>query len=364
MGSTKLEQNIERLIPYANIDTIVKVIDFGDGISSNIIDLLLENGANIKLVIERMDYEDIISNLEILLKYSDIKFVAESLYNIHRIEIVDVLKESPTIKSICNGNINDEIRFLLDCGIDADIVLKIAPDRYVISHFETFMKAGADMSNFIVCRMHQYEIVSILPYVKDNPKYLNLATERLYGEDITKNFDFLLKHGADVNAIVRKIGNKDLLTENFDLLIKKGANINLLCDNLYSSEVISRLDFFLEHGVDTKTLFSNMSWENIFKNLEVFSRYGISINEIVRKKDSLNLIKYLDVLLEYGASPNIIIFYMSPKEIIDHLDLLLKYGASKEKIAQIISGEYLIEYLDVFLEHGFGAKLIAKHLKS
>ena len=288
LESEDIISKLDVLLRYsADIDNIVKNIDSKD-INTNL-DAFLKYHADIDLVVGRMEPRDIVYKLDFLFDHGA---------NIDVNELVSKLGSYDILQNLDT---------LLKNGADIDVdQMRYRFSYYTHFNLDDLLRRGADINNVV--------------------NYMN-------SNYIAADLEYLYKNGADINNIVKNMDPNDIVWK-LDYLNKNGANIdvNELVSKLDSTYVFRRMDFLLSHGADIDIIVKNMDPKNIARNLDYLNKNGanIDINQLVSnlRQEDITKNKNLNILLQHGADVNNIIKRMDKKDIEDNIDLLREYGAN------------------------------------
>ena len=288
LESEDIISKLDVLLRYsADIDNIVKNIDSKD-INTNL-DAFLKYHADIDLVVGRMEPRDIVYKLDFLFDHGA---------NIDVNELVSKLGSYDILQNLDT---------LLKNGADIDVdQMRYRFSYYAHFNLDDLLRRGADINNVV--------------------NYMN-------SNYIAADLEYLYKNGADINNIVNNMNPNDIVWKLEDLN-KNGANIdvNELVSKLDSTYVFRRMDFLLSHGADIDIIVKNMDPKNIARNLDYLNKNGanIDINQLVSnlRQEDITKNKNLNILLQHGADVNLITEKLSKKDIEDNIDLLRKYGAN------------------------------------
>ena len=287
LESEDIISKLDVLLRYsADIDNIVKNIDSKD-INTNL-DAFLKYHADIDLVVGRMEPRDIVYKLDFLFDHGA---------NIDVNELVSKLGSYDILQNLDT---------LLKNGADIDVdQMRYRFSYYAHFNLDDLLRRGADINNVV--------------------NYMN-------SNYIAADLEYLYKNGADINNVVKNMDPNDIVWKLEDLN-KNGANIdvNELVSKLDSTYVFRRMDFLLSHGADIDVIVKNMDPKNIARNLDYLNKNGanIDINQLVSnlRQEDITKNKNLNTLLQHGADVNLITEKLSKKDIEDNIDLLRKYGA-------------------------------------
>ena len=148
--------------------------------------------------------------------------------------------------------------------------------------------------------------------------------------------------------------------------VEKGVDANKLVSSLEPEEIAKNLDTLLEHGanIDINELVSNVNTDIIFNNIESLLKNGADANNIVNNMDLSDTYGYLYTLLDYGADVNNIVkkFSLRPSYIASGLDVLLEHGATIDvnKLVSDLEPFDILIHLNTLLECGADVNLLIK----
>ena len=278
------------------------------------LDVLLRYSADIDNIVKNMDSKDINTNLDAFLKYhADIDLV------VGRMEPRDIVYK---------------LDFLFDHGANIDInelVSKLG-SYDILQNLDTLLKNGADIDVDQMRYRFSYYAHFNLDDLLRRGADINNVVNYMNSNYIAADLEYLYKNGADINNIVKNMDPNDIVWK-LDYLNKNGANIDIneLVSKLDSTYVFRRMDFLLSHGADIDIIVKNMDPKNIAQNLDYLNKNGanIDINQLVSnlRQEDITKNKNLNTLLQHGADVNLITEKLSKKDIEDNIDLLRKYGA-------------------------------------
>ena len=279
------------------------------------LDVLLRYSADIDNIVKNMDSKDINTNLDAFLKYhADIDLV------VGRMEPRDIVYK---------------LDFLFDHGANIDInelVSKLG-SYDILQNLDTLLKNGADIDVDQMRYRFSYYAHFNLDDLLQRGADINNVVNYMNSNYIAADLEYLYKNGADINNIVKNMDPNDIVWK-LDYLNKNGANIDIneLVSKLDSTYVFRRMDFLLSHGADIDIIVKNMDPKNIAQNLDYLNKNGanIDINQLVSnlRQEDITKNKNLNTLLQHGADVNLITEKLSKKDIEDNIDLLRKYGAN------------------------------------
>ena len=287
IASYHIAENLDTLLKYSAIIDVNELVSSLDSHSiTRNLDKLLRNGTDIDLVINRMQYSDIVDKLDYLIEHGA---------NIDVNELVSRLN---------SFNISDNLDTLLKNGADINVALNKMDPYYIVNKLDFLIEHGANIDvNELVSELKSYDILQNLDTLLKNGADIDLAVGKIKSHDIVYKLDFLLAHDAniDVNELVSELGSYDI-SQNLDTLLKNGADINNIVNNMNPNDIDYKLSTLLEDGADIDKILSNMKPDRIADNLFI--------------------------LLEHGTDANLITEKLSKKEIEDNIDLLRNYGAN------------------------------------
>ena len=252
------------------------------------------------------------------------------------------------------------IEYALEKGVDVNKLVSSLESQDIAKNLDSLLKHGADINvNELVSSLYPDDIVDNLGTLLRNGADIdvNELASSLDIDDILLNLGTFLKHGADINHIVNNMSSKNI-ADNLDTLLNRGADIdvNKLVLSLHPNTIIYRLGTLLRNGADINVILSNLKPNQIANDLDTLIKYGanIDINELVSSLDADMILENLDTLLKHGADVNNIVSNINSSDIAYDLDTLLKYGADID-INELVSElrAFDIAYnLDSLLQHG------------
>ena len=279
------------------------------------LDVLLRYSADIDNIVKNIDSKDINTNLDTFLKYhADIDLV------VGKMEPHDIVYK---------------LDFLFDHGANIDVnelVSKLG-SYDILQNLDTLLKNGADIDVDQMRYRFSYYAHFNLDDLLQRGADINNVVNYMNSNYIAADLEYLYKNGADINNIVKNMDPNDIVRK-LDYLNKNGANIDIneLVSKLDSTYVFRRMDFLLSHGADIDIIVKNMDPKNIAQNLDYLNKNGanIDINQLVSnlRQEDITKNKNLNTLLQHGADVNLITEKLSKKDIEDNIDLLRKYGAN------------------------------------
>ena len=252
------------------------------------------------------------------------------------------------------------IEYALEKGVDVNKLVSSLESQDIAKNLDSLLEHGADIDvNELVSSLYPGDIVDNLGTLLRNGADIdvNELASSLDIDDILLNLGTFLKHGADINHIVNNMSSKNI-ADNLDTLLNRGADIdvNKLVLSLHPNTIIYRLGTLLRNGADIDVILSNLKPNQIANDLDTLIKYGadIDINELVSSLDADMILENLDTLLKHGADVNNIVSNINSSDIAYDLDTLLKYGADID-INELVSElrAFDIAYnLDSLLQHG------------
>ena len=252
------------------------------------------------------------------------------------------------------------IEYALEKGVDVNKLVSSLESQDIAKNLDSLLEHGADINvNELVSSLYPDDIVDNLGTLLRNGADIdvNELASSLDIDDILLNLGTFLEHGADINHIVNNMSSKNI-ADNLDTLLNRGADIdvNKLVLSLHPNTIIYRLGTLLRNGADINVILSNLKPNQIANDLDTLIKYGanIDINELVSSLDADMILENLDTLLKHGADVNNIVSNINSSDIAYDLDTLLKYGADID-INELVSElrAFDIAYnLDSLLQHG------------
>ena len=253
-----------------------------------------------------------------------------------------------------------DLEYALEKGVDVNKLVSSLESQDIAKNLDTLLEHGADINvNELVSSLYPDDIVDNLGTLLRNGADIdvNELASSLDIDDILLNLGTFLKHGADINHIVNNMSSKNI-ADNLDTLLNRGADIdvNKLVLSLHPNTIIYRLGTLLRNGADINVILSNLKPNQIANDLDTLIKYGanIDINELVSSLDADMILENLDTLLKHGADVDNIVSNINSSDIAYDLDTLLKYGADID-INELVSElrAFDIAYnLDSLLQHG------------
>ena len=226
------------------------------------------------------------------------------------------------------------IEYALEKGVDVNKLVSSLESQDIAKNLDSLLEHGADINvNELVSSLYPDDIVDNLGTLLRNGADIdvNELASSLDIDDILLNLGTFLKHGADINHIVNNMSSKNI-ADNLDTLLNRGADIdvNKLVLSLHPNTIIYRLGTLLRNGADINVILSNLKPNQIANDLDTLTKYGadIDINELASTLDADDLAYSLDTLLKHGADVNLITRNLKERDIKNNIDLLRKYGAN------------------------------------
>ena len=226
-------------------------------------------------------------------------------------------------------------------------------DKQTLIRLDKKMEKGQDLTKEELSFLYEIDrpIATLDTYNREDPRIPELrkkygieyAVEKgvdankmvssLEPEEIAKNLDTLLEHGAniDINELVSNV-NTDIIFNNIESLLKNGADANNIVNNMDLSDTYGYLYTLLDYGADVNNIVKKFSLRpsSIASGLDVLLEHGatIDVNKLVSDLEPLDILRHLSTLLECGADVNLLIKKMSKKDIVYYRGILRKYGAN------------------------------------
>ena len=226
-------------------------------------------------------------------------------------------------------------------------------DKQTLIRLDKKMEKGQDLTKEELAFLYELDrpIATLDTYNREDPRIPELrkkygieyAVEKgvdanklvssLEPEEIAKNLDTLLEHGAniDINELVSNV-NTDIIFNNIESLLKNGADANNIVNNMDLSDTYGYLYTLLDYGADVNNIVKKFSLRPsyIASGLDVLLEHGatIDVNKLVSDLEPFDILIHLNTLLECGADVNLLIKKMSKKDIVYYRGILRKYGAN------------------------------------
>ena len=337
LDSCDIAKNLDTLLEHgADINNTVNHMKAYD-IAKNL-DSLLKQGANINNTINNMDSYRIAKNLDTLLKYSAI------------IDVNELVSELKTY------DVSENLETLLKNGADIDLVVNRMRYSDIVDKLDFLIEHGANIDvNELVSRLNSFNISDNLDTLLKNGADINVALNKMDPYYIVNKLDFLIEHGAniDANELVSELKSYDIL-QNLDTLLKNGADIDLAVGKIKSHDIVYKLDFLLAHdaNIDVNELVSELGSYDISQNLDTLLKNGADINNIVSNMNPRDIDYKLFTLLVHGADIDNILSNMKPDRIADNLVALLVHGVDANLITEKLSKKEIEDNIDILREYG------------
>ena len=243
---------------------------------------------------------------------------------------VDANKLASSLES---EDIISKLDVLLRYSADIDNIVKNIDSKDINTNLDTFLKYHADI-DLVVGKMEPHDIVYKLDFLFDHGANIdvNELVSKLGSYDILQNLDTLLKNGADIDVDQMRYRFSYYAHFNLDVLLDHGADINNIVKYMISNYIAASLEDLTKNGADINNIVNNMNPNDIACKLEDLNKNGanIDINQLVSnlRQEDITKNKNLNILLQHGADVNLITEKLSKKDIEDNIDLLRKYGAN------------------------------------
>ena len=222
-----------------------------------------------------------------------------------------------------------------DTDIDMNKLISSLDSHYIIYNLGNLIKHGANIDfNELVSRLPADDIFYNLDFLLNKGVDINNIVNNLDDFTIIEYLDTLLEHGADIdiNKLVSHLANSPYAISKLSSLLKHGADVNNVVDNMKSDDIAKNLDTLLEHGadIDINKLVSDLDPHYIIYDLDNLIKHGanIDLNKLISKVGSYYIVDNLVSLLKYGLDINTILGELDEETIEDNIDLLRKYGAN------------------------------------
>ena len=352
-----------RLDPNGIVDEISGLND-GQAVEDALIPIVKEKALSLpggEKYLQKFDDKQTLIKLDNKMKESEdlTKEELSFLYELDRpIATLDTYnEEDPRIPELKEKY---DLEYALEKGVDVNKLVSSLESQDIAKNLDSLLEHGADINvNELVSSLYPDDIVDNLGTLLRNGADIdvNELASSLDIDDILLNLGTFLKHGADINHIVNNMSSKNI-ADNLDTLLNRGADIdvNKLVLSLHPNTIIYRLGTLLRNGADINVILSNLKPNQIANDLDTLIKYGanIDINELVSSLDADMILENLDTLLKHGADVNNIVSNINSSDIAYDLDTLLKYGADID-INELVSElrAFDIAYnLDSLLQHG------------
>ena len=192
---------------------------------------------------------------------------------------VDANKLASSLES---EDIISKLDVLLRYSADIDNIVKNIDSKDINTNLDAFLKYHADI-DLVVGRMEPRDIVYKLDFLFDHGANIdvNELVSKLDSTYVFRRMDFLLSHGADIDIIVKNMDPKNI-ARNLDYLNKNGANIdiNQLVSNLRQEDITKNknLNILLQHGADVNLITEKLSKKDIEDNIDLLRKYGANLD--------------------------------------------------------------------------------------
>ena len=225
----------------------------------------------------------------------------------------------------------------LEHGTDIDMnkLVSSLDSHYIIYNLGNLIKHGANIDfNELVSRLPADDIFYNLDFLLNKGVDINNIVNNLDDFTIIEYLDTLHEHGADIdiNKLVSHLANSPYAISKLSSLLRHGADVNNVVDNMKSDDIAKNLDTLLEHGadIDINKLVSDLDPHYIIYDLDNLIKHGanIDLNKLISKVGSHYIVDNLVSLLKYGLDINTILGELDEETIEDNIDLLRKYGAN------------------------------------
>ena len=251
------------------------------------------------------------------------------------------------------------IEYALEKGVDVNKLVSSLESQDIAKNLDTLLEHGANIDvNELVSRLSSFNISDNLDTLLKNGADINVALNKMDPYYIVNKLDFLIEHGAniDVNELVSELKSYDIL-QNLDTLLKNGADIDLVVGKIKSHDIVYKLDFLLarDANIDVNELVSRLNSFEISDNLDTLLKNGADINNIVSNMNPRDIDYKLFTLLEHGADIDNILSNMKPDQIADNLFILLDYGVDANLITEKLSKKEIED--NIYLLRKYGANL-------
>ena len=252
------------------------------------------------------------------------------------------------------------IEYALEKGVDVNKLVSSLESQDIAKNLDSLLEHGADINvNELVSSLYPDDIVDNLGTLLRNGADIdvNELASSLDIDDILLNLGTFLKHGADINHIVNNMSSKNI-ADNLDTLLNRGADIdvNKLVLSLHPNTIIYRLGTLLRNGADINVILSNLKPNQIANDLDTLIKYGanIDINELVSELRAFDIAYNLDSLLQHGADIDIneLVSSLNSDDIAYHLNILLKHGADVAAILSNLKPNQIANDLDTLTKYG------------
>ena len=241
------------------------------------------------------------------------------------------------VASLDSCDIAKNLDTFLEHGTDIDMnkLVSSLDSHYIIYNLGNLIKHGANIDfNELVSRLPADDIFYNLDFLLNKGVDINNIVNNLDDFTIIEYLDTLHEHGADIdiNKLVSHLANSPYAISKLSSLLRHGADVNNVVDNMKSDDIAKNLDTLLEHGadIDINKLVSDLDPHYIIYDLDNLIKHGanIDLNKLISKVGSHYIVDNLVSLLKYGLDINTILGELDEETIEDNIDLLRKYGAN------------------------------------
>jgi len=329
-------QNFNILIKYDPDLNINKITyDLGLRYIFSNLDMLVNQGANIDILVSRFDAGTIIKHLDSFMKNgADINQIASRVYTSDIIENIDVLTGygadiDKLVSRLSNLDILHNLDIFIDHGANIDLIAAKFSSYEIIQNLGSFIAHDADTER-LLSKFSSYDVLNNIDTLLKYGIDVNQLVSKLSTFDIVDNFGTLVEHGADVGQIVDKLSSFDV-AKNLDALLDYGADASQLASKLRPHDLLSSLDTLFEHGakIDIEKVIKDCQYSHEFlttRDVEALVRHGADINNVIQMVNIRGLIRNLQFLFDNGASVESVVSRLSPKDIEENLQILRDHG--------------------------------------
>ena len=227
------------------------------------IEYALEKGIDVNELVPSLNPDDIAKNLDYLLEQGANINVDELASNLDSVRIAK--------------NLDSLLKHGADINVD-ELVSSLDPDD-IADNLEPLLKNGANVNN-IINNMAYYDIIANLDYLLKHGADINNIVNHMHPEDIEKRLDYLLEHGTDINNIVNHMYPEDI-EKRLDYLLEHGAEIdvNKLVSDLDFLRNTDNLDTLLRNGADVDNVIKRLDKKGIKDNIDLLRKYGANLDD-------------------------------------------------------------------------------------
>ena len=202
-----------------------------------------------------------------------------------------------------------DLEYALEKGVDTNKLVPRLDYSDIKNYLGTLLEHGADI-NKITNRLTPTDIVQKLDFLLEHGADINInqLVSELSPSCICGYLDFLLEHGADIN-INQLTSELDpvFICDYLGTLLEHGADINKITNRLKPTDIFKNFDFLLKYGADINInqLVSKLRPLAIYERLDTFLEHGADVNIIINKLNKLDedaIKKNIDLLRKYGAN--------------------------------------------------------------